>query len=349
MRLFSNKMFRKFYSLEPYEQRDLNNRTIFTLVPCFEATFAEMIQYEEKGGHWFRAGRLKKWLNENEININNAGININSHGFRGYELPQAKDAGIVRIMALGDSCTFGTVESMSYPRAMERKLNSNGIKAEVINAGVEKYGIRHLLKRQEYYLGFKPDIATIYTGWIGANFFGDDFAGTLDVFNNSYWLAALNSKFRKLRGVSNCEEPKKTNGKFYKKVNTNYGSTYYMDQIWLLAQGLMQNNVKVVLFTLPSWFDPLNEADADMLKFGNLPPFSGNAYIFGYRVYEYNNRLRDLSAKHEIPLIDLERYIDNTYHDKKQYFWDACHLNPEVQVEVGEFIAAELMRTGLIG
>jgi len=348
MPFFSNKMFRKFYSLEPYEQRDLKNKTTFTLMPRFKATFREMIESEEKGGHWFRAGQFKKWLIEYKINIDDIGIEINSHGFRGREINRDKAPDAMRILALGDSCTFGIIESMSYPNVIEHKLNESGLKVEVINAGVEKYGIRHILKRLDYFMEFKPDVATIYAGWIGANFFGDDFAGTLDILNNNYYFIQFKTLFYKHLRDSDCILPQKFDGKFYKKVTASYRSNYFIKQVELLIQKLIDEKVRVVLFTMPSLFDPFAVADADMLRYGNLPSFSKNAYIFGYRVYQYNRRLREISIRYNVPLIDLEKHIDLIYSDKKKHFWDACHLIPGSQIELGEFIAEELMRKGIV-
>ena len=74
-------------------------------------------------------------------------IAINSLGLRGRETTYAKPAGRYRILALGDSWTFGfrMQERDSYPRVLERLLNERARRAgeraryEVINAGVVGY------------------------------------------------------------------------------------------------------------------------------------------------------------------------------------------------------------------
>ena len=74
-------------------------------------------------------------------------IRINSHGLRSPETPREKADGTFRILALGDSWTFGfrMDEEDSYPRQLERILNERleargaSGRVEVINSGVIGY------------------------------------------------------------------------------------------------------------------------------------------------------------------------------------------------------------------
>ncbi|MBL7197998.1 MAG: hypothetical protein ISS47_07850, partial [Candidatus Omnitrophica bacterium] len=57
------------------------------------------------------------------------GIYINSLGFRGKEFKKEKGNGVFRIIALGDSCTFGVgVKGTTYPEILEEQLNTPDIK-----------------------------------------------------------------------------------------------------------------------------------------------------------------------------------------------------------------------------
>jgi hypothetical protein len=69
-------------------------------------------------------------------------VRINEEGFRGPEI-KPKAPGTLRILALGDSFTFGVGarEGETYPSRLQEILRSRGIRAEVLNAGVPGYGV----------------------------------------------------------------------------------------------------------------------------------------------------------------------------------------------------------------
>lgn len=71
----------------------------------------------------------------------------NSRGWRGPQVPEAKPAGEFRILALGDSCTFGkgVLEHETWPRVLESELSKDlppGRSVRVINLGVNGYATR---------------------------------------------------------------------------------------------------------------------------------------------------------------------------------------------------------------
>lgn len=71
----------------------------------------------------------------------------NARGWRGPEAPEAKPAGEYRILALGDSCTFGkgVLEDETWPRELEAELSRDlpaGRSVRVINLGVNGYATR---------------------------------------------------------------------------------------------------------------------------------------------------------------------------------------------------------------
>jgi lysophospholipase L1-like esterase len=66
---------------------------------------------------------------------------INAAGLRGRDVGP-KGRGVQRVIAVGDSFTFGTgvAAADSYPEALERELRERGVPVEVVNAGVPGYG-----------------------------------------------------------------------------------------------------------------------------------------------------------------------------------------------------------------
>ena len=97
-----------------------------------------------------------------------AGIRINDHGFRGQDFPRRKDAQAVRIMCLGDSCTFGPPgDDSPYPYRLEQQLADMDLEHahQVINAGVADHGSINAQLRLPRLLTFDPDILIVYIGW----------------------------------------------------------------------------------------------------------------------------------------------------------------------------------------
>src|SRR6266849_6969303 len=90
-------------------------------------------------------------------------IRINSKGFVGVEFADVKPAGIYRVFAVGDSCTFAGDWDVSYSAFLERMLNVGGRRFEVINAGIEGYNSEYDLGRIRYdILIYGTDLVTIY-------------------------------------------------------------------------------------------------------------------------------------------------------------------------------------------
>ena len=64
-------------------------------------------------------------------------VTTNSLGLRNKEISVKKPAGVIRILILGDSYTFGVYvdNNSTYPSVLERSLSGDGYKVQVINAG----------------------------------------------------------------------------------------------------------------------------------------------------------------------------------------------------------------------
>jgi hypothetical protein len=105
-------------------------------------------------------------------------VAINSRGFRGHDFQPAKRPGVVRIVTLGASSTFGfrSRDNHTYPVALEEILNS-ALAARTVKATspvtafeVINLGIPHLTSDQIYSLfveeglPLKPDFVTFYEG-----------------------------------------------------------------------------------------------------------------------------------------------------------------------------------------
>ena len=123
--------------LHEYQQRDPANSSNWILRPGFVETFAEVKAKT-------RTGQARDDVAPPAGAVGVVGaeaeptdpfIRINKDGFRGPEIDRAHSR--LRILTIGDSVTFGTIESHGYPRLLEDELRNRGLDAEVINAGVE--------------------------------------------------------------------------------------------------------------------------------------------------------------------------------------------------------------------
>ncbi len=95
-------------------------------------------------------------------------VSINSRGYRDAEYSEAKPAGTYRIIALGDSTTFGWGAPIEQTAAkiLERKLNQTTgtgySRFEVINAGVGNYGsVQEVAHYRTYDRAMHPDAVVL--------------------------------------------------------------------------------------------------------------------------------------------------------------------------------------------
>lgn len=93
-------------------------------------------------------------------------VKINSLGFRGPEVEQEKPDGVYRIVALGDSVTFGwgVNDEHTYIRRLEVELNRQiqGRRFEVINTGHPMYDtVQEHAMLQRHAMALKPDLVIL--------------------------------------------------------------------------------------------------------------------------------------------------------------------------------------------
>jgi lysophospholipase L1-like esterase len=116
----------------------------------------------------FLVFRFKNNISDNSYDSN---FSTNSFGFRGKEFEIVKPKDVFRIIAIGDSCTFGfgaSDDEHTYPYLLEAKLNSmyKNKKIEVINAGVPSYkSLQSLIWLVTELMGLNPDMLIVQLGW----------------------------------------------------------------------------------------------------------------------------------------------------------------------------------------
>jgi lysophospholipase L1-like esterase len=90
-------------------------------------------------------------------------VSVNRLGLRGPEI-QEKPRGGVRILALGDSFTFGVgaQDGETFPARLEEVLRARGIPAQVLNVGAPGFGVPDAVAWYERYgLALDPDAVVL--------------------------------------------------------------------------------------------------------------------------------------------------------------------------------------------
>jgi lysophospholipase L1-like esterase len=96
---------------------------------------------------------------------------INSRGFRGPEFVDAKEPGVIRVVTLGESSTFGyhDRDDETYPHYLQQILNESSAgkqRYEVINLGIPHINSEQIVSLFiAEALPLQPDVITLYAGW----------------------------------------------------------------------------------------------------------------------------------------------------------------------------------------
>jgi len=258
---------------------------------------------------------------------------VNSKGFRGKEFNKEKTAGVIRLITMGDSVTFGIApETCPYPAQLQELFNQKyPNKVEVINAGVEGYSSEYVLKRLKYdILQYKPDFITVYVGW------NDLYAvnplspwnykkltGLAKFLNKFYFYKA----FRRLifLEIKPKVEQIFMNNSYNQKVEDVYlefEPFIYKENLKKIIEVAKENEIKIALINLASILsDKMKEED---IKKVHYPYFTSDIEKLKILQERYNKTIEELARKENVPLIDLNRAI-NQIPDKGRLFFDTMH------------------------
>jgi len=117
-----------------------------------------------------------QWRNRPGMFISWAGVRLNARGQRGSGVPPRKRPGVLRIVVLGDSCSFGILATgpgnfempKPYAEALQALLDRDAGpgRFEVINYGTMGYTTFHGLRLMRRNVpGDEPDFVVIRFGW----------------------------------------------------------------------------------------------------------------------------------------------------------------------------------------
>ena len=179
----------------------------------------------------------------------NRTVRTNSHGFRDYEFTTAKQAGVFRIIAVGDSVTFGWQQEVgeTYPKLLEEMLNREvgaRHRFEVYNMGVGGYNSEQeaeLVRAKG--LQFNPDL--ILVGYV----LNDSQIGA----DAGLWRHFTRSRLRTLDFLSL---------QWLRLRERLRGKGLTTRSFELLARVSGQEQIPVVIVIFPSLLEPLDRLGA---------------------------------------------------------------------------------------
>jgi lysophospholipase L1-like esterase len=279
------------------------------------------------------------------------GIDVNRLGFRGPETTAAKPAGTFRVVALGDSVTFGHKLRMTYPALLQERLAGRAdcrARVELINAGVPGYQTRFIRARlAEDVRPLQPDLALVLAGW--NDIYSDNPASPakrLDPqspFNRllraSYAAKALTKLAFDLRPARGEASPAA------RQLYDSFTAPVFLGDYGRLLEAADGMGLPVVMLTLPSLLgSPDWSREAARLHF---PYYTNSAEMLRLLWDKYNRAIRELAARGRRPLIDLAREMGEV-PGSETLFADTNHLNPRGTAVLAELMERDLLATGLL-
>ena len=301
-----------------------------------------------------------------------SGIRVNSLGFRGPEVAASKPPGTLRIVALGDSTTFGLAgEDCPYPAQLQRIITEMLPlrSVEVINAGVEGYSTIYAARLLEHrVMPLHPDVVLIYVGWndlYGISPFVPNHAPLHEVLlpePNEPDEHSLKARIAKLldhiylaqfiRRIIYLELPRLA-ARFEKRIDTKAGRQphpaafdLYKARLKHLVALSREGGAKPVLMTLPTVLSPqMSERDLSVIHY---PSWSQGDYRLLYRVVQQmNDAIRGVAEEAQVAVIDNARFFDSL-DNKGRLFFDTLHMYCEGYGLLAQNIYRELARQGIV-
>jgi lysophospholipase L1-like esterase len=287
-----------------------------------------------------------------------ATVIVNSQGFVGKELTPDRP-GLWRIVAVGDSCTFGAGDDRdTYPAVLGArlaKLDSEGRSYEVVNAGISGLNSGLALRRlTSKVLPLKPDVVTIYIGWNDLMKFDPRAQGETESLAavarliDDLWLV---KGLRKLLFfyIRPMLSPART-GPIASGDFARFEPTVFEHNLLSIIEAVRAAGSKPVLLTLPTVVRPeMTVADlrAARVMFPYFASAAGVADLLEL-LGAYNREIRRIGDEQQVPVIDLARRFERL-PTTRPYFWDTMHLSPKGMELAADEILAGLERERLLG
>lgn len=275
-------------------------------------------------------------------------VHINHLGFRGEAPAVPKPAGLLRVVVLGDSTTFGleaTDDDAVWVSQLESELRgTHGVNVETVNAGVPGYTLSDALAVfDERIAPLEPDIVVLQqvTTDIAAHS-RKQFASTASTEkpDSLKQIFESHSLFLNLLKVNSSAWTSRWLATQRHDSLDDAGVHKYRNDLEIFVRKVQQRGWSVALCTAARSFgDPSApssqyELAASSLMHNPALSLAGLNDAFD----RYNQSIRDVAGRPGILLIDLDRMIPR----RGEYFVDAVHFNDAGHRLAGREAAREL-------
>lgn len=258
--------------------------------------------YDHEIGHWLKPNQQA--FTHDKI------VHINSVGIRDGEYSEQAQQGVYRILALGDSQTFGNGLELSdtWPKQLERLLNdsSKDIKYEVINSGLPSSDTwQHEIIHQRMLSRYHPDavVLAFYVNDVVTRFNPTHKnleeknmlkARATYLLKRSALLLALRTGIQSIR---QSLSPSREYSQQRKILEGAYGSD--IDKSWQQVD-LSLSNMKIV-------------CDQEKIRFmvASLPRRDQVSGLLPWK--GYHKRLQTIAERHHIPLVSMLEPLQESY------------------------------------
>jgi lysophospholipase L1-like esterase len=260
---------------------------------------------------------------------------VNSRGFVGDEFQDPAPSGTIRMVTVGDSCTFGAgTTGESYPGLLERHLNDagHGRRYQVINAGIRGLNTELALRRLiTKVMPLGPDVVTVYLGWNDLMKFEPMgqvekpgiriLARMLDRLWVVKGMRKLLFYYLRPLVLTPATGPRSRTGAF-----RDYEPAVFEQNLRRIIATVRDAGGRVVLFTLPSVVSD-DMTIEDLRRAQVVFPYYASAYGVGDLVdviAAYNRAIRRMAKQEHVRLVDLALEIDGR-PDRRSLFHDTMH------------------------
>jgi len=281
-------------------------------------------------------------------------VSISSKGFVGPEFNEKKPPGVIRIIAVGDSCTFaGGWYETTYSGVLSALLNARSStgRFEVLNAGVPGYNSEFALARlKDELLQYQPDLVTIYVGWNDlmkinpANSSATDKHKPLwNLLNQSYLMKAYSKLiFFHLRPL--VIKPKLDGDIEGSHAFDTFVPSTFQANLEAMAATLKEHHVQALFVTLPVVVR-LRMTQDDLDRNHVFFPYYAGAYSlekFLSLHRSYNTVIKRVAARNQIAFVDLDAIFNQ--RNKDELFYDTIHLSDAGNRLVAESLVEPIER-----
>jgi lysophospholipase L1-like esterase len=230
-------------------------------------------------------------------------------GFRGGSVSQEKAPGSTRIIAVGDSNTFGWVEdpAANWPAQLQLVIQQRSPRAEVLNAGVWGYSSFQGLRRFKEVVAFHPDLVLVSFGANDAHQVTTPDGTYVDSYVRSRRLEKLTSKLRVGQALVGAWDRIAQASRRGAALSSRVPLEEYQANLREIVAVARANHATPVLLTRP-----FIGTSTDPAWWKTHAPSYVSATI-------------DVGRSENVPVVD----VFAAFHDKPQYFDDESHFNLE--------------------